>query len=607
MRPKPVTKFIFLILIAGLAFGAWKIFSGGQGLSAILGGKESSTSKVPVRADLPTAATEQAAANNADFRLPSSKPVESGKPEIRMLIWAWNSQLGGLFANGGATTTEGSLMAKNGVNLRFIRQDDAAKMQEELVTFANELKKGNDNPTIGANYVAIMGDGAATFLQGINPVLAKLGPEYKARVIGSMGYSRGEDKFMGPQSWKNNPQASKGGVVSGYLRDGDWNIAQKWLGDNNLRNNPDEKTYDPDALNWVAANDYIDAAEKYVSGYSEERPVVRNGKRTGETHRVTVQGVVTWTPGDVTVAQKKGGIVSIVSTREYSSQMPNVIIGIDKWNKDHPEQVQGMLQAIFTGGDAIKSSSAALTQASKIASSVFNEPGAGPEYWEKYYRGVVERDKTGVDVELGGSSVNNLADNMLLFGLVPGSANLFKATYETFGNIVKDQYPELLPTYPPVGEAFDPSFVQRIASRNGPTSTEISRASPPKMDPKAPIKKEISRKVWRIQFATGKAEFTETARAQMEKILNDLLIAGSTSVVIEGHTDNVGNPATNMSLSEARAFAVKGWLERRSPVNFPSGRVKIKALGSTVPRVPNTSDENRAQNRRVEIILGATN
>jgi outer membrane protein OmpA-like peptidoglycan-associated protein len=607
MKIKTPGKIAILLVVIGIAYGAFRMISGGGGgfLSGIMPGAKERESTVPLRADLPPMNPSGSVVNNPNMAIPTSRPAGNTAGQVRLLLWAWNAQLGGLFANGGVETTEGSLMAKQGVNLKYIRQDDPTKMQEELVTFATELSRGNAQPDIGAHFVAIMGDGSASFLDGVNRVLEKLGPEYRAKVIGSMGYSRGEDKFMGPQSWKDNPSAAKGGVVSGYLRDGDWNIALKWLGDNGLKNNPDEKTYDPDALNWVSANDYIDAAEKYIAGYSETRPVVRNGRRTGETKQITVQGVVTWTPGDVTIARQKGGLVSIVSTREYSSQMPNTIIGIDKWMKSNRSKVENMLEAMFMGGDALKASGPALAHAAKIADEVFSEPDTGAEYWEKYYRGVIETDKQGLTVELGGSSVNNLADNMVLFGLVPGSQNLFEATYTVFGNIVKQQYPDMLSSFDKASLVTDTSYVRSLSRRSAPTTTEIAKASPIKPMTGAPPKRVVSRKSWRIRFATGKATFTAEAASQLGKLMQDLLIAGNTVVEIHGHTDNAGNADSNMKLSEARAFAVKSWIEKRARVNFPEGKIRIFAHGQVNPVAPNGSEAGKAQNRRVEIVLRA--
>src|SRR6266571_720638 len=235
------------------------------------------TSLIPKSAALPTVQGLSTKSAAPEAPLPSKTPVTSSKG-VRALIWAWNAQMGWLFANGGPVTTEGSLMEKHGVKMSLVRQDDANQMQAELIKFAKALKDGNPQPTEGVHFVAVMGDGSPAFLAALNEQLEKLGSDYRAQVIGSAGFSRGEDKFMGPKEWKENPRMAKGGVVAGVLRDGDWNIAMKWCADNSIKNNPDEKTYDSDALNWVSADSYTDAAQKYVAGYAEERTVVKDGK-----------------------------------------------------------------------------------------------------------------------------------------------------------------------------------------------------------------------------------------------------------------------------------------------------------------------------------------
>src|SRR6185436_19845154 len=191
-----------------------------------------------------------------------------------------------------------------------------------------------------------------------------------------------------------------------------------------------------------------------VSGFCAE---LKNTK-TGAKEKHCVDGVVTWTPGDVTVAEQKGGLVSIVSTREYRSQMPNVIIGNKTWMEKHRKLTSGMLSAIFEAGDKIKASDDALKQAAAVSALVYKEKDAA--YWYKYFKITAQKDKQGLDVELGGSSVNNLADNLQLFGLAPGSINAFDATYTVFGNVVKSQYPNLLPSFYPSDQVTDLTYLK---------------------------------------------------------------------------------------------------------------------------------------------------
>jgi hypothetical protein len=393
----------------------------------------------------------------------SGAPDCSDFPEVRFFHQVWNAQMGILYAVGGKQSTKGSLMCRGGVNLKLVREDDTDILRAALITFADKLASGEPDPAEGAPFVAISGDGAAVFLKQVNDGIRRFGPGYQAKIVGSAGYSRGEDKFMGPPGWKENPTSARGGLVAGVFYEGGWNLAQKWLRDNAVCNNPDERTYDRNCLNWAREWSPLFAANKYVHGDCELRAVVDQGRLVGEKRKVCVGAVVTRTPGDVTVAEKKGGLVSIVSSGEDSAQMPNVIIGIDKWMRGHRATVESMLSAIFEGSYHVRVNGGMFHRASEISAEVYDEEGADTNYWLGYYNGVTNRDRQGLNVELGGSAVSTLADNVRLFGVEPGSPNLFGETYKMFGDIAMEQYPDFIPEYPPVNEILDTSYIQAIA------------------------------------------------------------------------------------------------------------------------------------------------
>ncbi len=521
-------------------------------------------------------------------------------PEIRVDLWAWNSQMGLMLANGGKVTTSGSIMEKHGLKVKLNREDVVEKMQANLAALATEVANGNKQPTNGTHFVQIMGDGSAAFAAAMEHLTKKLGPQFRVRGIGSGGKSFGEDKFMGPQAWKDNPKLAKGGTVCGYLRDGDWNIAVMWAGQWEIDNNPDETTYNPEGLNWIAAESYTDAVAKYVSGYTEDHNVVDSkGRPTGKKKTVGCDSVVTWTPGDVTAAKEKGGLVNILSTKENDSQMPQIIIGIDQWMRENPKLTQEYLAAVFEGSDQIKLYPEALKHAAKVSAEVYAEEK--PEYWEKYYKGVVEPDKLGVPVELGGSAVHNLADNLNLFGLREGRANAFAATYTVFGDLVVQQYPKLVPNYPPANDFLDLSYLKAVAQKYPAT---VSANEEIKYREGDVIAQKTGEKSWDINFVSGSAQLSPEGEKKMEEIARNLVI-NNFSISLAGHTDNQGDDNANQTLSEQRADTVKRWLETRYPGNFPKDRIqKPIGFGETKPVADNSTAAGRAKNRRVTITLG---
>jgi OOP family OmpA-OmpF porin len=105
-----------------------------------------------------------------------------------------------------------------------------------------------------------------------------------------------------------------------------------------------------------------------------------------------------------------------------------------------------------------------------------------------------------------------------------------------------------------------------------------------------------------IPFSNALTAFDDAAKSALGEIVD--LAAGSddVTVVIEGHTDNVGSAETNMRLSKERAAAVADYL---SAQGVKRDRMIVIGYGEDKPVSPdsNATPEGRAKNRRVEIVV----
>jgi len=565
MKLKPLPKAILIGgIVIGLGFGVNAALNKGYFKS-----RATIEASVPDKIDLPTASTS-APASSGTIVTGSANSNET----IRIKTIPWNGTAGLHYANGGADTAAGSLVAKRGLKVNIKREDDYAKLIADLASFAN------DNST-GSHFVIIMGDGFPAFAKGANDALKSF--NQSVAVVGAIGYSRGEDKCI----IDKNANA-KGSLIAGYLGDGDINICIKYAADNGIIVNSDPKTYNPDAMNFAGVGSFTEADEKFIAGACENR----TNTKTGSSEKVCVNGSATWTPGDVKLARERGNLKVLASTKEYAWQMPTTIIGNKQWMQKNPAAVKALLAAAFEGGEAVRSDNTALLKSGEVQAKVYGEQDGA--YWAKYHRGVVENDKTGNPIALGGSTTIGLADNAFLFGL-KGADNLYKKVYTVYGNIAVKYFPDMLAKLIPYDDVVDTTYVQALLDSSTNVSV-ASAATPTYGGQKAEV---VANKSYNIEFDSGKTSFKPASIAVLNDLLDNIAVSGLT-VQVNGHTDAKGNPAANLTLSKARAEAVATFLKANAPGNFPSERILTRGYGDTQPIGTD------AQNRRVEILLYST-
>ncbi len=122
-------------------------------------------------------------------------------------------------------------------------------------------------------------------------------------------------------------------------------------------------------------------------------------------------------------------------------------------------------------------------------------------------------------------------------------------------------------------------------------------APPPPPPPPAPEPEVLFEFDSTVFFAFDSAAVRDSARAELNEAAG-ILAARDELILIEvaGHTDSIGDETYNQQLSERRAQAVADYLVGRG---IDRNRLKVVGFGESRPKVPNTTPENRQQNRRV--------
>jgi len=100
-----------------------------------------------------------------------------------------------------------------------------------------------------------------------------------------------------------------------------------------------------------------------------------------------------------------------------------------------------------------------------------------------------------------------------------------------------------------------------------------------------------------IEFESGKATLTDSGKSILDQMSVALLRLKDKRVEVIGHTDNAGSHAGNLSLSQARAEAVKAYVVGRG---VKAEMISVSGEGPDRPVADNRTPEGRARNRRIE-------
>ncbi|WEK20222.1 MAG: OmpA family protein [Candidatus Pedobacter colombiensis] len=145
------------------------------------------------------------------------------------------------------------------------------------------------------------------------------------------------------------------------------------------------------------------------------------------------------------------------------------------------------------------------------------------------------------------------------------------------------------------------AIVQPPAPVEKPAPPVEEKKPEPTPEPKpAPVEEKPDYNFHNVQFEFNSGVLKTASFEVLDRIAAEMKKDPSVKFAINGHSSIEGSAEHNMSLSVDRANSVKSYLVN---AGISGSRLIVKGYGATKPAVPNTTEEGRALNRRVEFKL----
>jgi outer membrane protein OmpA-like peptidoglycan-associated protein len=189
-----------------------------------------------------------------------------------------------------------------------------------------------------------------------------------------------------------------------------------------------------------------------------------------------------------------------------------------------------------------------------------------------------------------------------LFWQLPGEEPWFGGALGYNDKIIEAKYfSKPVATDPPPVEKTKPVTPPKTPKKETkPAKPATKPAEKPKPVAAAPIPKDSVEKFTpkNILFEKSKAIMLDGSVAELDRLAGFLVRHPNIKLTIEGHTDNVGNSAKNLDLSQKRADTVSSYLQSKG---VAGQRIKSIGYGDTRPLIK--SDKGNEKNRRVVFLM----